>query len=250
MIAGNWKMNTTGAEARGLVERLLELVSGVEDVLVVLAPPFVYLEEVGRLIAGTSLRLAAQDMFWERSGAYTGEVSGPMLRDVGCEFVILGHSERRRYFHESDGDVNRKVLAALEAGLCPIVCVGESLKEREEGVTTAIVGTQVREALKGLGPEAAGRVTVAYEPIWAIGTGRTAGPGQAEEVHRAIRKTLVELFGPEVPAQMPILYGGSVKPGNIDALMAEEDVDGALVGGASLKAEDFARIVRFRPPSS
>jgi len=247
MIAGNWKMNTTAAEAASLVKGLSSLVGGVRDVDIVVAPPFVYLQAVASLIEGGPVALAAQDMFWEKSGAWTGEVSAVMLRDVGCAYVIIGHSERRQFFHETDGDVNKKVLAALETGLKPIVCVGETLAEREEGVTIALVSSQVRKALEGVERTGAEEVTIAYEPLWAIGTGRTASPEEAEEVHGAIRETLGEVFGPEGPGAMRVIYGGSVKPGNIDALMARSNIDGALVGGASLEAGDFARIVRFEP---
>ncbi len=245
MIAGNWKMHTTREEACTLVRGVCGLVEGLEGVDVVVAPPFVYLQEVGGIIAGKGVALAAQDMFWEKSGAWTGEVSAAMLRDVGCGHVIVGHSERRQHFHETDEDVNKKVLAALGEGLGPIVCVGETLTEREEGVTIALVSSMVRKALEGVERDRAAEVVIAYEPLWAIGTGRTASPAEAEEVHRAIRQTLLDIFGPEVPEQVRILYGGSVKPGNIDALMAEPNIDGALVGGASLDAESFARIARF-----
>jgi len=245
LIAGNWKMHTTTEEAGALARGLCDLVKDAEDVDIVVAPPFVYLQEVGGIIAGGPVALGAQDVYWEKSGAWTGEVSAVMLRDVGCEYVIVGHSERRQYFHETDEDVNRKVLAALEEGLRPIVCVGETLTEREEGVTIALVSSMVRRALEGVGRERAADVVIAYEPLWAIGTGRTASPAEAEEVHSAIRQTLLEIFGPGLPEEMRILYGGSVKPENIDSLMAEVDIDGALVGGASLKAESFARIVRF-----
>ncbi len=248
LIAGNWKMHTTAREAVDLVRGLMGLVEGVEGVDIMVAPPFVYLQEVGGVVSGSPVALGAQDLFWEKSGAWTGEVSAVMLRDVGCEYVIVGHSERRQHFHETDEDVNKKVLAALDEGLRPIVCVGETLTEREEGVTIALVSSMVRKALEGVGRERATDVIIAYEPLWAIGTGRTATPAEAEEVHRAIRNTLLEIFGPEVPDEMRILYGGSVKPGNIDALMAEPDIDGALVGGASLEAESFARIVRFEAP--
>jgi len=246
MIAGNWKMNTTAGEAESLVNGLCGLVRGVSDVDIVVAPPFVYLQEVSGLISETPVALCAQDMFWEQSGAWTGEVSAAMLKDVGCSYVIIGHSERRQFFSETDENVNKKVLSALCAGLRPIVCVGETLAQREEGVTLQFVGSQVREALDEVEQERAGEITIAYEPLWAIGTGVTASPEEAEEVHAAIRQVLGELFAAETAEQMRIIYGGSVKPGNVDELMSRPNIDGALVGGASLNAESFARIVRFK----
>ncbi len=249
MIAGNWKMNTTGSGAAALVKGLIELLGDVKGVDVVVAPPFVYLHEIQELIADTPVALAAQDMFWEKSGAWTGEVSGVMLRDIGCEYVIIGHSERRQYFHETDDDVNKKVLAALSEGLRPIICVGETLAQREEGVTLGLVSSMVKKALEGVARERSTDVVIAYEPLWAIGTGRTASPEEAGEVHSAIRETLAKVFESGAAGGMRVIYGGSVKPGNIDALMTEPDIDGALVGGASLSAESFARIVRFKPLS-
>jgi len=245
MIAGNWKMNTTAVEAGALVKGLCGLVADVSDVDIVLAPPFVYLRDVGGLIKDTPLELGAQDMFWEKSGAWTGEVSAEMLKDIGCAYVIIGHSERRQFFSETDENVNKKIHAALERGLRPIVCVGETLAEREKGVTLKLVGSQVREALKNVADESATEITIAYEPLWAIGTGKTASPEEAEEVHRAIREVLGEVFDRDISEGLRILYGGSVKPANVDELMAKPNIDGALVGGASLNAESFARIVRF-----
>jgi len=249
MIAGNWKMNTTSIEADTLVTRLCGLIADVTDVDIVLAPPFVYLQRVKGLISGTPAALAAQDMFWEKSGAWTGEVSAVMLRDIGCKYVIIGHSERRQFFGESDENVNKKVLAAIDGGLRPIVCVGETLAERKDGVTLDLVGSQVRKALENAAAESAAEITIAYEPLWAIGTGVTASPEEAENVHGAIREVLGEIFGADISGRMRILYGGSVKPANVDELMARPNIDGALVGGASLNAESFARIVRFRPRS-
>jgi len=249
MIAGNWKMNTTSIEADALVTGLCGLIADVTDVDIVLAPPFVYLQRVMGLISGTPADLGAQDMFWEKSGAWTGEVSATMLRDIGCKYVIIGHSERRQFFNESDENVNKKVLAAINGGLRPIVCVGETLAEREKGVTLELVGSQVRKALENAASESAAEITIAYEPLWAIGTGVTASPEEAEEVHGAIREVLGEIFGADISGRMRILYGGSVKPANVDELMARPNIDGALVGGASLNAESFARIVRFQPCS-
>ncbi len=245
MIAGNWKMNTTAAEAETLVRGLCSLVADVTDVDILVAPPFVYLQLVKALIADSPVALAAQDMSPEKSGPWTGEVSGPMLKDVGCTYVIIGHSERRQFFFETDESVNKKVHAALNEGLAPIVCVGETLEERKKGVTLSLVGRQVKNGLAEVTAGHASEVTIAYEPLWAIGTGVTASPEEAEEVHSAIREVLRELFGADIVGNMRILYGGSVKPDNVDELMSRPNIDGALVGGASLTAESFARIVRF-----
>ncbi len=247
LIAGNWKMHTTIDEGAGLVMKLRDLLKGVDTVEIVVAPPFTSLHHLSYLIAESPILLTAQDLFWERSGAFTGEVSAGMLRDVGCTYVITGHSERRRLFFETDDSVNRKVLAALREGLKPIICVGETLEERESGETIDRVKYQVKRALSGVGAGMMKDVTIAYEPVWAIGTGRTATPEQAEEVHNAIRELLYEMYGLDAVSGLRIIYGGSVKPDNIDSLMAQPNIDGALVGGASLKAEDFARIVKFQP---
>ncbi len=246
MIAGNWKMHKTPTEARIFAHELAEELRDTAGVEVVLAPPFVALVPVQEAIKATEIKLAAQDVFWEREGAYTGEVSPPMLKDAGCSYAIVGHSERRTYFGETDETVNRKVKALLQEGLGAIVCVGERLEEREAGKTLAVVKRQVEGALRGLKAEDLSSVVIAYEPVWAIGTGRTATPEQAEEVHSQIRGMVGEAFGRDVAQALRIIYGGSVKPENIDALMAAPDIDGALVGGASLKVESFSRIVRFR----
>ncbi len=245
-IAGNWKMHTTIGEGVELVIKLRELLRGIEDVEVVIAPPFTSIYHLHFLVADSPIKLAAQDVFWEESGAYTGEISAKMLKDVGCEYAIVGHSERRRYFKETDQDVNRKIMALLKEGLKPIVCVGETLEEREEGKTIRVVRGQIKGALRGLGPGGIKDVVIAYEPVWAIGTGRNATPEQAEEVHNSIRELLYDQFGMDATQDVRIIYGGSVKPDNIDSLMAQPNIDGALVGGASLKAEDFARIVQFK----
>jgi len=249
MIAGNWKMNTTASEAEALVSGLCGLVADVTAVDIVVAPPFVYLQLVGGLISGTPVALCAQDMFWEKSGAWTGEVSAGMLKDIGCSYVIIGHSERRQFFSETDENVNKKVVSALNEGLRPIVCVGETLAQRKEGITLDLVGAQVRATLDNIAQERAGDITIAYEPLWAIGTGVTASPEEAEEVHSAIRQVLAGVFGADKADSMRILYGGSVKSANVDELMARPNIDGALVGGASLNAESFARIVGFRAPA-
>jgi len=246
MLAGNWKMHGTVSESVALVEDLLARVGDVADREVLVAPPFTSLHAVAERLEGTRVRLAGQNMHWEDKGAFTGEVSAPMLRAVGCTHVILGHSERRQFFGETDTSVAHKVRAALRHGLTAIVCVGEQLAEREESRTLAVIDSQIRGALEGLAPGDFAHLLIAYEPVWAIGTGKVATCDQAEEVHRTIRDIVAELAGASVAEGVRILYGGSVKPDNIDALMREPDVDGALVGGASLKGEDFARIVRFQ----
>ncbi|MBE0466568.1 MAG: triose-phosphate isomerase [Candidatus Desulforudis sp.] len=244
IIAGNWKMYKTPSEAVDFVKRLLEAASTAGGVEVVVAPPFPALMPVREALAGSDIALAAQNMFWEVEGAFTGEVSPVMLAEIGCRYVILGHSERRRYFGETNAGVNRKARAALDRGLVPIVCVGESLAEREFGLTEKVVTAQVEECLAGLAPAAVAVMVVAYEPIWAIGTGRTASPEDAQDACAHIRRLVARLFGPEAAERLRIQYGGSVKPDNTRDLMSRPDIDGALVGGASLKVEGFAGIVR------
>jgi triosephosphate isomerase len=245
VIAGNWKMHCTRAEARALVAALTPLILDARGRDIIVAPPFTALETVARAITGTPIRLAAQNLHWESKGAFTGEVSAAMLREAGCAAVIIGHSERRQYFGETDDAVSRKIRAALGAGLMPIVCVGETLAERDADQMAAVIERQVRAAWSGLEADAISRCVVAYEPVWAIGTGRTASPAQAEEAHELIRRLTAQVASDPIANGLRILYGGSVKPDNIDGLMAQADVDGALVGGASLSAEDFARIVSF-----
>jgi len=245
IMAGNWKMHKTVGEAVDFVTRLQEELGDWERTEVVVAPPFVALAPVAERLAGSKIALAAQDCFWEEEGAYTGEVSAPMLRGVGCRYVIIGHSERRAYFSETDETVNKKVQAILSHDLHPIICVGESLEERERGDTFTIVERQVKEGLKGLDGAAVQKMVVAYEPLWAIGTGKTATPEQAQEMHAFIRGLFAAIFNPEGAQVIRIQYGGSVKPDNVDELMAQPDIDGALVGGASLAVDAFARIVRF-----
>lgn len=247
LIAGNWKMNTTIHQGAELVIRLRELLKGFDTVEVVIAPPFTSIHHLSHLVADSPIKLAGQNLFWEKSGAYTGETSAEMLASAGCQYVIIGHSERRGHFKESDEDVNKKALAALKSGLKPILCVGESLEERERGKTIKRVSSQLQNGLAGVAGSAVRDITVAYEPVWAIGTGRNATPEQAEEVHNALRDLLFEMYGTGAVKDVRIIYGGSVKPDNIDSLMAQPNIDGALVGGASLKAEDFARIVKFQP---
>ncbi len=243
-IAGNWKMNTSLSEAKALAGGLVAAIGSVEAVDLAVCPPFVYVPAVVEAVKGSKIAVGAQDMFYEDNGAFTGEISTAMLKDVGCRYAILGHSERRHVIGESDELINRKVVKALSDGLLPIFCVGELLEEREAGKTWDVVERQVRIGLEGVSKADASRVTVAYEPVWAIGTGKTASPEQAQEVHAMIRKLLGELYGPETADVVRIQYGGSVKPSNARELLALPDVDGALVGGAALKVEDFAGIVK------
>ncbi|MGE5550297.1 MAG: triose-phosphate isomerase [Bacteroidota bacterium] len=244
IIAGNWKMYKTIPAARHLVGELVAAVGREERVEVVICPPFTALSAVAPLLSGSRLALGAQDVFWLDEGAYTGEVAPAMLTDIGCTYVIIGHSERREHFHETNSSVNQKTRAALTHGLTPIVCVGESLAQREAGETQAFVEGQVRTGLAGLG-EKATQVVVAYEPIWAIGTGRSSSGADANEVIRLIRATLAEMYGERAADAIRILYGGSVKPGNIKEYMSYQDIDGALVGGASLEAASFVPIVKY-----
>lgn len=245
IMAGNWKMHMLVAEAESLVRDLISGLDGTEEVDIVVAPPFPSLHPVGRLLDGSPIALAAQNLHWETSGAYTGEVSARMLLDVGCKYVIIGHSERRQYFGETDETVNRRIKAALSEGLDPILCVGEVLEERRSGRTWEVVGGQIQKALEGVSRSDAEKLIVAYEPVWAIGTGETATPEQAQEVHAQIRGLMAELYDEAIGEGVRIQYGGSVKPDNVRGLMAKPDVDGALVGGASLKAESFLGIVKF-----
>lgn len=242
-IAGNWKMNLNRASATGLARDLVECVGTVTAVEIAVCPPSVYLDAVGSIVKGTSVGLGAQNMYYEQDGAFTGEISAAMLKDVGCKYVILGHSERRRIMGESNEAVCRKVHAAVAAGLVPIVCVGETLQERQAGKTFDIVREQVYGSLAGLQVEQAKSLVIAYEPVWAIGTGVNATPEQAEEVHADLRNALEARFGAALAAEMRIQYGGSVKPSNAKELLAKENIDGALVGGASLKAGDFKPII-------
>lgn len=245
-MAGNWKMNKTVGEALDLVRQLKASIFGVEGVEVAVAPPFTALYAVRKEIEGTSIHLAAQNLYWEEKGAFTGEVSSLMLKEAGCRYVIIGHSERRQFFGEMDETVNRKIRAALSQGLKVIFCIGETLKEREEGKTFSVMERQVEGGLKNLEVKEMENIVIAYEPVWAIGTGKTATPEQAEEVHRFIRGKIAGLYSRGIAEQLRIQYGGSVTPENIKGLMSQENIDGALVGGASLKAETFSGIVRFK----
>ncbi|OGW40517.1 MAG: triose-phosphate isomerase [Nitrospirae bacterium GWD2_57_9] len=246
IIAGNWKMNKTTIEAGDLAAQLIPLVSSVKDREIVLGPPFTSLEAVSETIRGTNIALSAQNMHWEDKGAFTGEISAEMLLDLGCKYVIIGHSERRQYFCETDESVNKKVKQALKKGLLPIMCVGETLAEREAGKLNDIINRQVAGGLKDISNDDMKKVVIAYEPVWAIGTGKTATPEQANEVHALIREKVKALYNTEIAQGLRIQYGGSVTPENVSSLMAMPDIDGALVGGASLKPESFAALVNFK----
>lgn len=250
LVVGNWKMHGTESEASTLARQIRRGMRALHGVEVVLAPPFTALTAVQKVIKGSSVHLAAQDVHWEIEGAFTGEVSPKMLKEAGCRFVIIGHSERRHLFHESDQTVAKKMLAALGAGIQPILCVGETWEERRKGETTRVIARQLRVALKGLGKSDIKKIEIAYEPVWAIGTGRNATAAQASAVHQRIRGFLKRLVGQERAASCRILYGGSVKPDNAGGLSSAAEVNGLLVGGASLKARDFLAIVRCCNPIS
>jgi triosephosphate isomerase len=247
MIAGNWKLHKTLDEATALVKELIPAVADNDKVEIVVAPVYTALSKVAEVIAGSNIKLAAQNCYPEPHGAFTGEVSAPLLLDVGCRYVIIGHSERRQLFGETDESVNSKLHAVTEAGLGVILCIGETLEERDGDRMLDVLRRQVRFALRNLSTAQMANLVIAYEPVWAIGTGVTASDEQAQEAHAFIRALVSELYDQETADATRILYGGSVKPGNVDSLMTQPDVDGALVGGASLQAEDFARIVNFQP---
>jgi len=245
-VAGNWKMNTDSHTGVELVERIASgsvEVAG-QSVTVAVFPPFVYLQAVANALSPSSIAVGAQDMYFEPKGAFTGEISASMLKDVGCLYCLCGHSERRHVIGESDELINKKVVAAIAGGLLPILCVGELLEEREASQTNEVVTRHVKEGLAGLSDEKLEAVTIAYEPVWAIGTGLTATPEQAQEVHDFIRKLLGQMYDEEIAEEIRILYGGSVKPDNAADLMSQKDIDGSLVGGASLKADDFLAIIQ------
>ncbi len=245
ILAGNWKMYKNTQEAKSLVEGLSQRLGKLSDREVVVCPPFTSLAIAAESIKGSSLKLGAQNMYWEDKGAFTGEIAPGMLKDTGCTYVIIGHSERRQYFGETDATVNKKMKKAFQAGLLPIVCIGETLAERESNKTFQVLERQIRDGASGLSAEEAKKLVVAYEPVWAIGTGKTATPQQAEEAHKFIRQKLAEIYAPAIAEEIRILYGGSVKPENSKELMGQADIDGALVGGASLEAESFSKIVNF-----
>jgi triosephosphate isomerase (TIM) len=246
LIAGNWKMNKTIGEALELVKALHYGLQYPEatKLEVVVAPPYTALNKVAEFLKDSFVGVSAQDLFWEESGAFTGQVSAPMLKDAGAEYAIIGHSERRQLFHETDETVNKKIKAALTHSFIPIVCMGETLQEREAGKVNEVISAQFSNGLKDLTLEDMAKIVIAYEPIWAIGTGKTASPEQAEEVHAMIREMLVKQFGQATADIVRVLYGGSVKPANTKELLSQPNIDGALVGGASLKPEDFIGIIK------
>ncbi|HOV15239.1 MAG TPA: triose-phosphate isomerase [Spirochaetota bacterium] len=247
LIAGNWKMNNTPSEAKKFAKQLVDSIKDMaSDVDVMIAPPFTALDGVSEIIKGSVIKLGAQNLNDNEKGAFTGEVSADMLLDLGVTYVIIGHSERRSIYKETDELINKKVLFALKKGLKPVFCVGELLAEREAGKTTEIVKKQVIEGLKGVTKDDMKNLVIAYEPVWAIGTGKVATPEQAEEVHAMIRNTVKDLYDATVSNNLTIQYGGSVTPESVDGLMKKENIDGALVGGASLKADSFTRIVKFQ----
>jgi len=243
-IAGNWKMHMTIAEARSLVREVKAAAASLPDAVMTVIPPYTALSNTAEVVKESPIRLGAQNIFWEEKGAFTGEISPAMLKDAGCTCVVIGHSERRQYFGETDETVNKKIRAALRHGLMPILCIGESLEEREKGLTLDKIHTQLEEGLKGFSPEEFSEIVIAYEPLWAIGTGLTATPEQAQDVHAFIREECAQKYGNEASGCAIILYGGSVKPANTFSLMQENDINGALVGGAALKAESFIEITK------
>ncbi|MFH1691162.1 MAG: triose-phosphate isomerase [Candidatus Omnitrophota bacterium] len=248
MIAGNWKMNKTTRDAIELANGIKRELSQVSDVSIVVCPPHTALDEVSEVLYESNILLGAQNMHWEDSGAFTGEISSSMLKDLNCSYVILGHSERRQLFHETNEDINKKMKTALKNNLTPILCVGETLEEREKNTTFDVIESQVKNSLNGLTAADITKVVIAYEPVWAIGTGKTATPQQAQEVHAFLRGLLKQIYSQNEAENIIILYGGSVKPSNTKELMSEKDIDGALVGGASLNTKDFCEIVNNARP--
>lgn len=245
LIAGNWKMNKMPEQAVELVTELKRLVAGASGREILVCPPFVSLVLAGQILKNSNIKLGAQNMYFEKKGAFTGEISPDMLKSIGCDYVIIGHSERRQYFCETDSIVNKKMHAAFTAGLTPIVCVGETLEQRENNEAFAVTEQQLKTGVSGLAGVQSENLVIAYEPIWAIGTGKTATSAQAQEMHLHIRKIYSELYGETAASAIRILYGGSVKSSNVSEIMSQPDVDGCLVGGASLEAEEFSKIVRF-----
>jgi len=244
LVAGNWKMHMTLPETRTWIDEILRASSGLTEADLAVLPPYTVLSEASRLLTGTTIRLGAQNLHWEDRGAFTGEISGPMIADAGCRYVVIGHSERRQWFGETDATVRKRIAAALRSGLRPIVCVGETSAERDAGRTLEVVDVQIDGALTGFSAESIGGLVFAYEPVWAIGTGRTASPEEAQDVQEAIRRRLQEKIGKSAAACVIILYGGSVKPANAYALFRKQDIDGFLVGGASLEASSFIEIAK------
>jgi len=246
LIAGNWKMHTTSQEAKQLASAVIQAANKVSGRDVMIAPPYTALAAVSTILSGTGVILGAQNVHWEEQGAFTGEISASMLKDLGCNMAIVGHSERRHVFGETDFMINRRITGALQFGLIPVFCIGETLTQREAAQTLKVLEDQVRSGLAGIELRDGARIVVAYEPVWAIGTGKTATETQAQEAHSFIRTLLADIYEKNIAGQIRILYGGSVKPENIDILMQQDDIDGALVGGAALKAEMFERIICFQ----
>lgn len=246
LIAGNWKMYKTGKEAVDFVNTLKNAVTAVSDVDIMIAPPFTAITQLADITNNTNIALGAQNIYWEQEGAYTGEISAPMLKSAGCQYAIIGHSERRQYFGETDQDINRKIDAVAKASLIPVFCIGETESQRDSGETFSILDKQIKNGLEGLVSESLKSLVVAYEPVWAIGTGKTATKEQAQEVHAYVRNWFAEQFNPEFAQGLRIIYGGSVKPSNVKDLMAMEDIDGALVGGASLDPDSFSQLVHYK----
>ena len=246
LLAGNWKMYTTAPEAQQLAAAVAKAANKVSGRDVMVAPPYTAMAAVSTILSDTGVILGAQNVHWEEQGAFTGEISAPMLKDLGCSMAIVGHSERRHVFGETDFMINRRITGAMQFGLIPVFCIGETLEQREAGQTLKVLEDQVRAGLAGTELADGGQIVVAYEPVWAIGTGKTATESQAQEVHSFIRSLLADIYEKDIAAQIRILYGGSVKPENIDILMQQNDIDGALVGGAALKAEMFERIICFQ----
>jgi len=244
LMAGNWKMNKTVTEAVSVVKALKSSIADVTDVEVLICPTFTALYAVNNEVKGSNINIGAQNLFWEPKGAFTGEISPTMVKDTGCSYVLIGHSERRQYFNETDETVNKKTKAALVTGLIPVICIGETLKEREQNITFKVIEKQIKEGLAGLTPQQAETIVIAYEPVWAIGTGKTATPDQAQEVHAFTRKVYSQMYG-DASQKVRILYGGSVNPTNVSDLMKQSDIDGGLVGGASLEAESFTKLVKY-----
>ena len=244
IIAGNWKMNKTAAEAKAFIEEFKPMVADIDSVEIVLCPVYTALTAAIETAAGSNVKIGAQNIHWAANGAYTGEISAAMLKETGIDYVIIGHSERRQYFGETDETVNQRLNAALEVGLIPMVCVGELLEEREGGKTEVVMNTQLKGGLAGISKEDMEKIVVAYEPVWAIGTGKTATPEMAEETHAYIRKVLTEMFGTETAEKVRIQYGGSMKGANSAELIAQTDIDGGLVGGAALEPGSFAELIR------
>lgn len=244
IAAGNWKMNLSRRSARKLVDAIRNINYQIQGVEIILAPPFTFLPLIADWICGSEIKIAAQNMFWEEKGAFTGEISPMMLKECECEYVIIGHSERRNIFRENDEWINRKIKSAIRNELKPIFCIGEKLEERDRGKTTEVVTEQLDKGLKDLQPDELSGIIIAYEPVWAIGTGRSASGGDAQEVHHYIRGYLKKKYGKDFSANTRIIYGGSVKPSNISELISQKDIDGTLVGGASLKSDSFIPIIK------